>query len=79
MDLIDETLVKGEYNEENVMKTIEIALMCTQSPASLRPTMPEVVIMLSSGQSFGPGQLIKPNFIDSRRVVRVGGNGFQSK
>ena len=70
-ELIDETLIKDEYNEADVMKTIEIALMCTQSPATLRPTMSEVVLMLSRGQSLGPGQLIKPTFIDSRRVIRT--------
>ncbi|KAL1830551.1 hypothetical protein ACET3Z_000202 [Daucus carota] len=45
-DLIDETIDSGEYNVENAKKMIEIALQCTQSPVSLRPTMSEVVVML---------------------------------
>ncbi|KAI3722970.1 hypothetical protein L2E82_34219 [Cichorium intybus] len=79
IELIDEALSKEEYNETNVMRTIEIALMCTQSPASLRPTMSEVVLMLSRGQSLGPGQLIKPTFLDSRKVIHIGGNRLQIK
>ena len=44
--MIDETIDSGEYNVENAKKMIEIALKCTQSPVSLRPTMSEVVVML---------------------------------
>lgn len=44
--LVDETLDPNEYNEQEVKKIIEIALMCTQSPVNLRPTMSEVVVML---------------------------------
>nr|XP_043635132.1 cold-responsive protein kinase 1-like [Erigeron canadensis] len=70
MELIDEALGTDEYDQASVMRTIEIALMCTQSPAALRPTMPEVVIMLSSGQFLGQRQLVKPSFNDSRRLMR---------
>nr|XP_043634094.1 cysteine-rich receptor-like protein kinase 2 [Erigeron canadensis] len=79
MELIDETLGTDEYDQANVMKTVEIALMCTQSPATLRPTMSEVVMMLSSGQSLGPRQLIKPTFIDSRRVIHIGAIRSQNR
>ncbi|KAD5960706.1 hypothetical protein E3N88_12178 [Mikania micrantha] len=74
IELIDHALDIEEQHKANVMKTIEIALMCTQSPATLRPTMSEVVLMLSSGPSLGPGKLIKPSFIDSRRVIHIGAN-----
>ncbi|XP_024986228.1 probable LRR receptor-like serine/threonine-protein kinase At1g56140 [Cynara cardunculus var. scolymus] len=79
IELIDEVLGKEEYQEANVMKIIEIALMCTQSPASLRPTMAEVVLMLSSGQSLGTRQLIKPTIIESHRVVHIGAKRLQNK
>ncbi|XP_006352395.1 putative receptor-like protein kinase At4g00960 [Solanum tuberosum] len=49
--LVDETLDPNEYNEQEVKKIIEIALMCTQSPANLRPSMSEVVVMLLSDRS----------------------------
>ncbi|KAL4577857.1 hypothetical protein LXL04_013972 [Taraxacum kok-saghyz] len=74
IELIDETLGEEDYNKVNVLKTIEIALMCTQSPPSLRPTMSEVVLMLSKGQSLDPGQLIKPTFIDYRKVIHIVAN-----
>ena len=47
MDLVDEKLDPSEYAAEDVMKVIEIALMCTQSPVSVRPKMSEVVTLLS--------------------------------
>ncbi|KAF5769138.1 putative protein kinase RLK-Pelle-DLSV family [Helianthus annuus] len=46
MKLVDETLDPIEYREEDIWKIIEIALMCTQSPVSVRPTMSEVVMLL---------------------------------
>ncbi|XP_024961311.1 cysteine-rich receptor-like protein kinase 2 [Cynara cardunculus var. scolymus] len=49
--LIDETLDLEEGEEEHVKKIIEIGLTCTQSPVGLRPTMSEVVLLLSNGRS----------------------------
>ncbi|XP_071735373.1 cysteine-rich receptor-like protein kinase 2 [Rutidosis leptorrhynchoides] len=46
-DLIDEKLDPSGYVVEDVLKIIEIALMCTQSPVSARPSMSEVVTLLS--------------------------------
>lgn len=47
LKLVDDSLDPGEYREEDIKKIIEIALMCTQSPVSMRPTMSEVVMLLS--------------------------------
>ncbi|KAI3519027.1 hypothetical protein L1887_07998 [Cichorium endivia] len=47
LKLVDETLDPSDYREEEIKKVIEIALMCTQSPVSMRPTMSEVVMLLS--------------------------------
>lgn len=47
MNLIDNRLDASEYAAEDVMKIIEIALMCTQSQVSARPAMSEVVTLLS--------------------------------
>ncbi|KAK1372430.1 Cysteine-rich RLK (RECEPTOR-like protein kinase) 34 [Heracleum sosnowskyi] len=58
-DLIDETLDSSKYNVENAKKTIEIALKCTQSPVSSRPTMSEVVVMLVNDGSLELKQLNK--------------------
>lgn len=47
VNLIDITLDPSEYLQEDVKKIIELSLMCTQSPASTRPSMSEVVTLLS--------------------------------
>ncbi|KAI3522040.1 hypothetical protein L1887_11518 [Cichorium endivia] len=63
MKFIDETLDLKQYEQEQVMEIIEIALLCTQSPVSKRPTMFEVVLMLQDRQSSGKRQLIRPSFL----------------
>ncbi|KAL4578535.1 hypothetical protein LXL04_014659 [Taraxacum kok-saghyz] len=79
IELVDKALDPNQYEEENVMKIIEIALMCTQSPATLRPTMSEVVLMVSSERSLGEKQMSKmsrPTLIDPhRRIHAPGGKG----
>ncbi|KAL8240504.1 hypothetical protein R6Q59_013859 [Mikania micrantha] len=71
VNLIDETLKLNEYEQEHVKNIIVIALLCTQSPASNRPTVSEVVLMLQEGQSLGKRQLTKPTFqrIKDRRIA----------
>ncbi|KVI01991.1 Gnk2-homologous domain-containing protein [Cynara cardunculus var. scolymus] len=70
---IDETLELNEYQREHAMKIIEIGLLCTQSPASKRPTMSEVVVMLQDGQSLGKRQLTRPTFVNNHdRRVNIG-------
>jgi hypothetical protein len=48
LELVDGSMSPDEYETEEMKKIIEIALMCTQSTASLRPTMSEVVVLLKS-------------------------------
>ncbi|KAL8240499.1 hypothetical protein R6Q59_013854 [Mikania micrantha] len=62
INVIDETLKLNEYEQEHVVNIIVIALLCTQSPASERPTMSEVVSMLQEGRSLGKRKLTKPTF-----------------
>ncbi|KAL4577878.1 hypothetical protein LXL04_013993 [Taraxacum kok-saghyz] len=47
INLVDEKLDAGEYEAEDVMKIIEIALLCTQPRDADRPAMSEVVTLLS--------------------------------
>ncbi|KAD5960792.1 hypothetical protein E3N88_12264 [Mikania micrantha] len=63
----------NEYEQEQVKNIIVIALLCTQSPASNRPTMSEVVSMLQEGRSLGKRQLTKPTFqmIKDRRIAKI--------
>ncbi|KAJ0770715.1 putative transferase [Helianthus annuus] len=72
--LIDETLDLNQYQQEHAMKITEIALLCTQSPASSRPTMSEVVLMLQEDQSLGKRQLTRHTFIHNqdRRIHILG-------
>ncbi|KAK9062118.1 hypothetical protein SSX86_019303 [Deinandra increscens subsp. villosa] len=65
--LIDEAIDTNEYQEENVKKIIEIALMCTQ-PVSLRPTMSETYIMLSSEPQLMQRQMSRPTYNVDRRI-----------
>ncbi|XP_019172331.1 PREDICTED: cysteine-rich receptor-like protein kinase 2 [Ipomoea nil] len=48
LELIDNNLDTNEYEAEEVKRMLEIALVCTQSPSKIRPSMSEVVVMLSS-------------------------------
>ncbi|XP_031109756.1 cysteine-rich receptor-like protein kinase 2 [Ipomoea triloba] len=48
LGLVDNSLDLNEYELEEVKRTLEIALVCTQSPSKIRPSMSEVVVMLSS-------------------------------
>ncbi|KAD7479167.1 hypothetical protein R6Q59_008025 [Mikania micrantha] len=47
LNLVDDKLDPSEYASEDVIKIIEIALMCTQPVVSARPSMSEVVTLLS--------------------------------
>lgn len=71
LKLVDETLDPNEYTAEEAKKIIEIALMCTQSPVSLRPTMSEVVVSISSDRSLDGKPTNRPSFVDSERRVSV--------
>ncbi|KAI8536561.1 hypothetical protein RHMOL_Rhmol10G0267000 [Rhododendron molle] len=57
LKLVDEILVGSNgYTDKAAKKIIEIALMCTEMPASSRPTMSEVVMLLSDR----PTDLMRP-------------------
>ncbi|KAL7612870.1 hypothetical protein Lser_V15G06978 [Lactuca serriola] len=47
MNLMDNKLDPSEYETEDAMKIIEIALLCTQPTVAARPAMSEVVTLLS--------------------------------
>ncbi|CAH1436174.1 unnamed protein product [Lactuca virosa] len=77
IELVDKALDPNEYEEEDMMNMIEIALLCTQSPANLRPIMSEVVLMLSSGGSFRRLQMTRPTVIHHNRRIHVDAKGLQ--
>ncbi|XP_058098012.1 cysteine-rich receptor-like protein kinase 2 [Magnolia sinica] len=64
MELVDENLDPKDYTVDEMKKVIEIALMCTQSSVTSRPTMSEVVVLLlSKGQVVT--QPTRPTFVDA--------------
>ncbi|XP_071739166.1 cysteine-rich receptor-like protein kinase 2 [Rutidosis leptorrhynchoides] len=72
--LIDDALDPNEYQEEKVKTIVEIALMCTQSPASLRPTMSQVYLMLSNEPALRQRRMSRPTFVDANRRIHIGEN-----
>ncbi|XP_071726318.1 cysteine-rich receptor-like protein kinase 2 [Rutidosis leptorrhynchoides] len=71
--LIDETLELNHIEREHVMNITEIALSCTQSRISDRPSMSEVALMLQDGQSIGVRRLTRSTFGNNQdRRIHVG-------
>ncbi|XP_019185296.1 PREDICTED: probable LRR receptor-like serine/threonine-protein kinase At1g56140 [Ipomoea nil] len=71
LELVDESLDPNEYKPEEVKRILEIALKCTQSPSNLRPSMSEVVVMLSSDGSIMQRPPNRPTIIDFEKRVPV--------
>ncbi|XP_058787786.1 cysteine-rich receptor-like protein kinase 2 [Vicia villosa] len=65
LELVDKTLDPSDYDGEEVKKTIEIALLCTQTSAGMRPTMSEVVVLLQTKSLVEHLQPTMPMFIDT--------------
>ncbi|XP_071708628.1 uncharacterized protein [Rutidosis leptorrhynchoides] len=63
-NLIDNMLDSSEYAQEDVKRIIELALKCIQSPASIRPSMSEVVSLLSD-RSPEHRSLMRSNFTET--------------
>ncbi|XP_043688259.1 cold-responsive protein kinase 1-like isoform X2 [Telopea speciosissima] len=60
LELVDPGV--GEYSEEEVLRYIKVALFCTQAAASRRPTMTQVVDMLSRSIRLNEKELTPPGF-----------------
>ncbi|XP_019185298.1 PREDICTED: cysteine-rich receptor-like protein kinase 2 [Ipomoea nil] len=72
LGLVDKRLDPNEYKTEEVKRMLEIALVCTQSPSNLRPSMSEVMGMLSSiDGSIIQRPLNRPSIITNNFDMRV--------
>ncbi|KAK1327286.1 putative cysteine-rich receptor-like protein kinase 43 [Acorus calamus] len=71
MEVVDATLDPKDYKADELKRIMEIALLCTQSTVSARPTMSEVVVVLLSKGNAGI-QPTRPTFIDATSRVRGG-------
>ncbi|XP_060670419.1 probable LRR receptor-like serine/threonine-protein kinase At1g56140 [Ziziphus jujuba] len=61
VELVDSALL-SEFNEQEVRRVIRVALLCTQSSPSLRPSMSRVVAMLS-GDVQASTTISKPGYL----------------
>ncbi|RYQ98808.1 hypothetical protein Ahy_B07g086625 [Arachis hypogaea] len=70
MKLVDKSKKPNEYETGEVKKIMEIALMCTQASASMRPTISKVVVLLKRKGLFENLQHSMPVFVDSNMKPR---------
>ncbi|XP_057842068.2 cold-responsive protein kinase 1 isoform X2 [Cryptomeria japonica] len=70
LELVDPRL--DEYPEEEALLFIKVALWCTQATPTFRPTMSQVVTMLSEGQTFANKRLSRPGFISDLQDLKIG-------
>lgn len=67
MELVDPSL-GGEFNKEEAVRMIKVALLCTNPSPALRPNMSEVVKMLK-GRTHVPELIMDPSiFGDELRL-----------
>ncbi|XP_066350014.1 cold-responsive protein kinase 1-like [Miscanthus floridulus] len=64
-ELVDPALV--DYPEEEVIRYIKVALFCLQAAAARRPTMPQVVTMLSKPIRINESELTAPGYLHENR------------
>jgi hypothetical protein len=62
LEIMDSTL-EGSYSWEEGIRVIKIGLLCTQAASLLRPSMSQVVSMLTSERENLPSPT-KPAFVD---------------
>ena len=61
LTILDPSLVE-DASPEDVIRVIEVALLCTQLVASLRPSMAQVVQMLAGEMQVEARNAVKPTF-----------------
>ncbi|XP_050215004.1 cold-responsive protein kinase 1 isoform X2 [Mercurialis annua] len=71
LDLVDPELV--EYPEDEVQRFIKVALFCTQAAAHQRPTMKQVVEMLSRNVNLNDKALTEPGIYRNKSTHHSGG------
>ncbi|GLJ32488.1 hypothetical protein SUGI_0653510 [Cryptomeria japonica] len=65
LEAVDECIAKEEYSEEEVLRALNLALLCTQASVADRPSMSEVVAMLVRRRELTNLDVpLRPAFID---------------
>ncbi|KAH7528117.1 hypothetical protein FEM48_Zijuj05G0037800 [Ziziphus jujuba var. spinosa] len=70
LEVVDSAITLSGLNEEQIRRVIRIALLCTQTSPSLRPTMSCVVAMLL-GDVQVTNELTTPGFLSDRKFDRL--------
>lgn len=76
LDIVDPEL--AEYPEDEVLRYIKIALFCTQAVSNQRPTMKQVVEMLSRNVSLKEELLTEPGVFRRNYSRQLAGGGASS-
>uniref|UniRef100_A0ACD5UUL8 Uncharacterized protein n=1 Tax=Avena sativa TaxID=4498 RepID=A0ACD5UUL8_AVESA len=66
-----------EFDSEEVLRAIKVALVCTQGSPHQRPSMSRVVAMLT-GDVEAPGMVAKPSYITEWQIKGGGDTSFMS-
>ncbi|GJN01305.1 hypothetical protein PR202_ga18562 [Eleusine coracana subsp. coracana] len=66
-ELVDPTL--GDYPEDEVIRYIKVALFCVQAAAARRPSMPQVLTMLSKPIRINESELTAPGYINDYKTT----------
>lgn len=76
LDIVDPEL--AEYPEDEVLRYIKVALFCTQAVSNQRPTMKQVVEMLSKNVSLNEELLTEPGVFRRNYTRQLAGGGASS-
>ncbi|XP_051125284.1 cold-responsive protein kinase 1-like isoform X2 [Andrographis paniculata] len=72
-DLVDKEL--DEFPEEEVLRYMKVALFCTQAVTSRRPSMSQVIEMLSKNVRLNEKQLTPPGFFEDSGQLKTQSSG----
>ncbi|XP_043703098.1 putative serine/threonine-protein kinase isoform X2 [Telopea speciosissima] len=75
LEVVDPELT--EFPEEEVIRFIKVALFCTQAASSQRPSMTQVVEMLSKEMNLDVNSLIQPGVYKDHNSQSSGGSSSQ--
>ena len=71
LEIVDPSM-RDSYNQDEVLRCIQIGLLCVQEQASDRPTMSQVLSMLSNGTALPSVSPKPPAFVIKK--VNIGSN-----
>lgn len=66
IDLVDPRMREAGFVEKDVLRAINVAFLCLQPHANLRPPMSDIVAILTYKTEM-TGTPMKPTFLDRRR------------